>query len=287
MRILFIHGREQGGKNPDELKQTWIETLNKGLAAANATLPAGVAFDFPFYGDKLDEFTAAAALPSPADVIAKGPGQDRQFELFMQSALDEMYQSSRLTEAQIEAEMSDTDVREKGVQNWAWVQAIARAIDKHFTHQSEWTIQTFLQDVYLYTNLPTVTKGINAIVEKMLTNQPTVVVGHSLGSVVGYKVITGNKARIHLSKYVTVGSPLGIRAISSKLGIPENTGHDGWFNAYDKRDIVALNPLDSHYFPTDPAISNYNQVDNGTDNRHGIVGYLNDPKVAAAIAKSL
>jgi hypothetical protein len=287
MRILFVHGRAQGGNDPDALKQLWIQTLKQGLAAAKVTLPDKAVFDFPFYGDKLDEFTAAAALPTPGDVIAKGPGQDRKFEAFMQSALDEMYQNSRLTEKEVEAEMNGSDVREKGPQNWAWVQAIARAIDKRFTSQADWTIQNFLQDVYMYTTLPDVTKGINAIVENVLTDEPTVVVGHSLGSVVGYKVITDKKARIYLCKYVTLGSPLGIRAISTKLGIPENTAHDGWYNAYDERDIVALNPLDNRYFPTSPAIVNNNRVQNHTDNRHGIVGYLNDSNVAAAIEQSL
>ena len=88
-----------------------------------------------------------------------------------------------------------------------------------------------------------------------------------------------------LRKIITVGSPLGLRAISSKLGIAENpAGKDGWYNAYDERDIVALNPLDDTFFPADPAIVNNNKVRNKTDNRHGIIGYLNDKDVATIIA---
>ena len=56
MRVLLIHGRAQGGKDPVALEQTWIDTLDQGLAAAGKTLPAGVSFDFPFYGDRLDAF---------------------------------------------------------------------------------------------------------------------------------------------------------------------------------------------------------------------------------------
>jgi hypothetical protein len=135
---------------------------------------------------------------------------------------------------------------------------------------------------------PAVTKAIDAIVEAKLTQEPTIVVAHSLGSVVGYNVIKRNLPNIKLVKYITVGCPLGLRAISSKLGLLENPGGpDGWYNAYDPRDVVALNPLDQVYFPADPAIVNYGGVHNQTDNRHSIAGYLNDPSVARQVAEAL
>lgn len=287
MRILLIHGRAQGGKDEAELKRTWLETLQQGLDAAGERLPDDVSFDFPYYGDALDEFTAQADLPTPDDVVAKGPGQNSEFERFMQSALDEMYQGSTLTEQQVEAEMTTT-VREKGPQNWGWVQAIARALDKHVTGAADWTIDRFLKDVFLYVNQPVVTQGINEIVEDHIVDgEPTVVVGHSLGSVVGYRVIMDNRTRLNAVRYVTVGSPLGLRSISMRLGILENTPVQGWYNAYDERDVVALNPLNDTFFFTDPAIINNNRIQNQTDNRHGIVGYLNDPRVADIIAESV
>lgn len=287
MRILFVHGRAQGGRDPDALRRTWVETLETGLAAAGKSLPAGTEIDFPFYGDKLDEFANAAQLPSAAEVAAKGPGQDREYEQFMQSVLTEMYERSELTEQDVVAAAGGADVTEKGPANWGWVQAIARAIDRLTPRATDFTINRFLRDVYLYVNKPAVTGAINAIVEEKLTDQPTVVVGHSLGSVVAYRVILDNLATMHVCRYVTVGSPLGLRAISTRLGVPENPGHDGWYNAYDERDIVALNPLDERFFAADPAIENNNGIRNASDNHHGIVGYLNDAKVAAAIADAL
>ena len=287
MRILLIHGRAQGGLDKAQLKQTWIDTLERGLTAAGEQLPHGVAFDFPYYGDALDEFTARADLPTPGDVVAKGPGQNRDFERFMQSALDEMYHGSGLSEAEVEAQMTTGDVREKGPQNWGWVQAIGRTIDKRFGGAADWTINTFLKDVFLYVTRPAVQTGINRIVEDMIVDaEPTVVVAHSLGTVVGYRVIMNNRARLNVVKYITVGSPLGIRSISTRLGIPENPAATGWYNAYDERDVVALNPLDNQWFPTDPAIANFAGVDNHTENRHGIIGYLDDARVARVIAQA-
>lgn len=287
MRILFIHGRAQGGKSSSELRDEWLAALDKGLTAAGKSIPGNVEFDFPFYGDKLDEFTAMADLPTPDDVVAKGPGDNQDFERFLQSALDDIYQGSSLTEAQVEAEMEPDAAREKGPQNWGWVQAIARAIDKNFTGVTDWTIDKFLKDVFLYVNTPVVTRAINAIVEeKIVDNEPTLVVGHSLGTVVGYKVLQAHST-LNAVKYVTLGSPLGIRTISTRLGIPENSATDGWYNAYDERDVVALYRLADPHFPTDPVIVNNNMVNNHTDNRHGIAGYLDDARTAGIIADAV
>jgi hypothetical protein len=62
---------------------------------------------------------------------------------------------------------------------------------------------------------------------------------------------------------------------------------NGWFNAYDERDFVALHPLDKEHFNINPPIENKNNVDNHTPNRHGIVGYLNDVDVAKRIYDAL
>jgi hypothetical protein len=288
MRVLMVHGRSQGGKLADELLSTWVDTLREGFTAATKEWPDKVQFDFPYYADELDRFAAQKNLPTPTDVVAKGTGQNQEFEQFMQSALDEMKRNTTISDEEVRQHMDPTAPQEKGVQNWNWVQAIARAIDTRFTGTSTFTIEKFLRDVFVYVNHRDVERKINAIVEAKLTAEPTVVVGHSLGSVVAYKVILRNRAKLNLRKFITVGSPLGLKAISSKLGVPENPGgEDGWYNAYDERDIVALNPLDNVYFRTDPAIVNNNKVKNKTDNRHGIIGYLNDRDVAAQIAAAL
>lgn len=287
MRILFVHGRSQGGKNALALKETWIRTLKAGFKKNRSVLPDEITIDFPFYGDKLNEFTSQAELPGPDDVLQRGPGSNQDFEQFLQSTLADIKTTKGVSDAEIMKFTDSTDVQAKDIQNWGWVRAIARFIDDYFTDASEFTIESFLKDVYLYVSSPKVTAGINRIVEDTLTTEPTIVVSHSLGTVVAYKVILDNISKLNIVKHVTVGSPLGIRAISSKLGIPENPAKLGWFNAYDERDIVALHPLDNDYFPATPAVVNYDGVNNQTDNRHGIIGYLNDPSVAKQVAAAI
>ena len=115
---------------------------------------------------------------------------------------------------------------------------------------------------------------------------PTVVVSHSLGTVVAYNLLKreGKQNGWVTPLFVTLGSPLAVKAIRKAVAPnrhPEGVGT--WFNALDERDVVALYPLNDAFFPTDPAVENKTDVDNPTENRHGIEGYLADPVVAAKI----
>lgn len=288
MRILFIHGRSQGGKDPDVLLENWIDALKRGLQAAGLRLPDGVQFDFPFYADTLDRFVSGLKDPNP-DVIemAGGNGTASALDDFLAESLDEIVHDAEIPEAEVQAMVEGPAVTEMAPQNWRWVRAIAKAIDKRLTPASEWTIKRFLTDVHLYIANRNVQRAINAIVASELRQEPTVVVGHSLGSVVGYRLLAELQDASHIRRYITLGSPLGMKSIAKRLGIAQHVGQPTWFNAFDKRDIVALHPLDQKRFPTQPAILNHDQVNNHTPNRHGIAGYLDDPQVARAVVEGL
>ena len=51
--------------------------------------------------------------------------------------------------------------------------------------------------------------------------------------------------------------------------------------------MVALNPLDANNFPMQPPIVNNGNINNSTDNRHGIIAYLDDRVVAQRILSGL
>jgi hypothetical protein len=286
MRLLLVHGRSQGGKDPVKLKAEWLDALSKGLQKAGLAMPANVDIDFPFYGDRLDEFARQFALPADPAIVPKGSPVFDEYQEFRRQIADEMRARAGITDAQVRAEMGPAPVAEKGVENWGWVQAIVRLLDRHLTGVSETTIEVFLRDVFLYVKRPGVRNVIDKIVADMVKPDTAVVVGHSLGTVVAYNVIRAAARKIPL--YVTVGSPLGIRAIRGTLSpIGNPVGTKGWYNAYDAHDIVSLYPLDKDNFDVDPAITNNGTVQNWTDNRHGIVGYLDDANVAKAVYSGL
>ena len=95
-------------------------------------------------------------------------------------------------------------------------------------------------------------------------------------------------AAVKVPLLVTVGSPLGVNAVQSRLQphtFPKPVGE--WFNAMDPDDVVALYPLGPKHFKTGGTIENYTHVKNWTDNQHGIAGYLDDEKVAKKIYEGI
>jgi len=288
MRLLLVHGRGQGAMEAAALQDTWTKTLRAGYKDADLTYPDSLDVDFPYYADALDARVAKSKLPLPQNVQPKGDAEATPYEEFVRDSLNEMQQNARISDADVRAEAGPIPATEKGIANWKLTRAIARLIDRRFTGVASHSIDTFLRDVYLYVTDRNTAREINAIVAAKLTDEPTVVVGHSLGSVVAYRVLLEQGTKVKLRRYITVGSPLGIKTIASKLGVLKYPAADlPWYNAYDEGDIVALNPLKDPYFKTDPAITNYSQVRNKTDNRHGIIGYLNDKTVAQRIAEAL
>lgn len=288
MRLLLVHGIAQGGKNPVDLEKTWLDTLRAGFETANIPFPTTLSVDFPYYGDALDARVAKSKLPLPQQIVPKGGEAPSEYEEFVRNSLAEMKQGAKISDTEVETEAGPIPAAEKGIQNWRLTQALARVIDKRLGRFTSFTIESFLREVFLYVNNRVVTKEINGIVAAKLTNEPTVVIGHSLGTVVAYRVLLEQGANLKLRRYITVGSPLGIKAISSQLGVLKYPPADlDWYNAYDEGDIVALNPLNDPWFKTDPVITNYNGVQNDTDNQHGIIGYLNDANVARCVAEAL
>jgi hypothetical protein len=285
MRLLLVHGRDQQGQDPEKLKADWLAALHKGLQKSGLKLPANVEVDFPFYGDRLDGFARQFDLPADPAIVPKGSSVFDEYQEFRRQVAEEMRIHAGITDAEIQAEIGPIPA-EKGIENWAWVQAIVRLLDRYVTGVSQTAIEVFLRDVYLYVKRAGVRNVIDKIVTDMVKPDTAVVVGHSLGTVVAYNVLAGAPRKIPL--YVTVGSPLGIRAIRNTLiPISNPVGTKGWYNAFDAHDIVSLYPLDKGNFDVDPAISNNGTVQNWTENRHGIVGYLDDANVAKAVHSGL
>lgn len=280
-RILFVHGRAQQGKDPVALKEEWFASLLRGAAKSGMTI-GSVEVAFPFYGDVLDSFSRQMDIPLTSEVGMRGL-QDDDFLRFQYDVANAMRLARGISDSKVDEEYTGT--RERGPQNWEWVHAILRALDKNAGGLGQAAIESFTRDVYLYTRRAGVQAEINRIVAAQLTEEPTIVVGHSLGSVVAYNVLRTDTRRLNIPLYVSLGSPLGIRAIRDELRplrYPDRLGR--WFNAFDPRDVVALYPLDQNNFPVRPAIENKGDIDNYTDNRHGIVAYLDDREVARQIA---
>src|SRR6266542_3136670 len=104
MKLVMVHGRAQQGKDPVALKKEWLDALNYGLARAEATLPADVSVEFPFYGNLLAKLVEQCGTPLGKEVIAKGPNPDAEQELRGQ-ILAEIAAGAGLSDADIAREL--------------------------------------------------------------------------------------------------------------------------------------------------------------------------------------
>ncbi len=288
-RLVLVHGRSQQGKIAKELKAQWLESLHDGLRAAGIQ---GEVPDervaFPFYGDTLDSLVNDPDRKAP-DVIVAGDGDPGAAEQeFIGKYVAAVVAKVGLSEGEIQAE-SDTGVVEAGAQNWPWVLAALRALEK-VPGVSANAIALATRDVWLYLTHPGIGRTIDNGVRSAMTTDETVVVAHSLGTVVTYNLLTREAAERgwQVPRLVTVGSPLGLAEIVRRISpLRYPIGDGSWFNARDPQDTVALHPLDSTFFAVRPDIENHSKVQNPTPNHHGISGYLSDPLVAQRIWEAL
>jgi hypothetical protein len=290
-QLVFVHGRAQQNRDAAALKTNWIAALKQGLAKSNLSLPIGEEdIRFPFYGDTLDGLVRELPEDKIAGVIIRGAESDEAHQAFMRSVLEEVRQKEGITEEQVEALM-DRDVIQRGPENWEWVQGLLKAIDTYVPHASGASIALVTNDVYQYLRNPGIRDTIETGVRAAITPAvPTVVVGHSLGTVVAYNMLQREGAALGwvVPLYVSLGSPLAVTAIKQALRpIKHPPCVEKWYNAMDERDVVSLYPLDKLHFDIDPEVENKTNVDNQTGNRHGISGYLSDKDVAQRIHEAL
>ncbi|WP_428422820.1 hypothetical protein [Methylibium sp.] len=287
MKLVFVHGRDQQGKVRADLQRVWEEALDVGLANAGLPRPQGMSVAFPYYGDELERLVKALGTPLVADVRTRGDNPDTAEADFRGRLLAELAAGAGISELAIAEQLGGLPA-EKGPLNWPWVQAILRALDR--TPLGEASIDAFTRDVYVYLTNDVVGRTIDKLVVDAIGDEPSVVVAHSLGSIVTYRSLRQLGARANVRRFITVGSPLGVTAIREHLlppALARPEGVSAWFNAFDRRDVVALRPLDRGTWDIDPPIENRSTVDNHTDNRHGISGYLDDPVIARWIAEGL
>lgn len=290
-QLVFVHGRAQQGKNADLLKKEWIEAWKAGLAKNGLTLPiAEDMIRFPYYGDTLDQLVKGSTEDQAADVVIRGAESNNDEQAFMRSILREVQEMKGITDDLVR-QVANPEATERGPMNWGWVQAILSTLDQHIPGASGASVALFTHDVYEYLKNPGIRDVIDSGIRKAFSPDiETVVVSHSLGTVVAYNVLRrdGDDAGWKIPTFITLGSPLAVKVIKQGLTpIRHPRCAPIWFNAMDERDVVALYPLDADHFGVNPSIENKTDVDNPTENRHGISGYLSDPVVAKRIYEAL
>jgi hypothetical protein len=297
--LVLVHGRAQEHKDSIALKREWLDALREGLRKNGLQLPIPEErIRFPFYGDTLYGLVSNLPDDQVAEVIVRGSREDPQLRAFLADVLEEVATRKGITDEQIERmgqaaiqARGGAEVLERGVLNWGWVQGILSALDTHVPGASGASIALATTDVYRYLTNPAIRDKLEAGVRQAMTpNVESVVVSHSLGTVVAYNLLRrdGEQRGWRVPLFVTLGSPLAVKKIRTTLAPNKHPACvRRWFNAMDPDDVVSLYPLDRGHFPLDPEIENKTDVDNDTQNQHGISGYLADRAVARRIHDAL
>ncbi|KPE52950.1 hypothetical protein [Chryseobacterium indologenes] len=287
MRILFIHGRAQEHSSQEELLDKWTTELKKSFENAGISYPEGVTLHMPYYGKELislrDQFK---------DDVHSGKYQMRsaedldEIQALHNDLLNDMAENAGITPKQILEEMK-METQERGLQNNPIILALARILDRYGKKYANDLILKETDDVVTYLVVPDVKVVINKLVTDALTSEPTIIIAHSLGTVIAYEVLHMlKKEDYNICGLITLGSPLGMKAIIRQLYTSPTfplVVSGSWTNLYDKRDIVSLRALEAAHFKVNPEILNIDVI-NKTDNRHGIEGYLSNAFVAKSIS---
>lgn len=288
-QLILIHGRSQQMKDGTLLKGSWVDSLKQGFVNAGLTMNLDESkVHFPYYGNTL--INLIDKVQDPAPIVIKG---------LMGSTPEQMFKAALFTEAikrtasaeEIQAERAAGDaeasqVKEKGPLNWGWVLAGLRVIDN--LKGGSWALAKFTDDVYKYLTDDDIQAAINNGVKKAFTNEPTVVVAHSLGTIVAYALMKGDAATSwNIPTLITLGSPLAVGAVSERIRplIRPDCVED-WYNGRDPHDTVALFPLRPEHFP-DVLTGAKETIENTSSNHHGIESYLADRDVAKWIYNAI
>jgi hypothetical protein len=295
--LVFLHGRGQEFRKPEQLLRRWLAALNAGLTAAGADpLPADRVV-MPFYGNVLYQATAASAgkalrLESTRPPDEPGPfdpatppvtgALERELLLDMARAAGMAVPDPDEPPPPVERTGGRGRLREEGLRDrilsWGPARELLVSLAKR-SRVDQLVITAQLRDVAVY--LSDGRDGVLEVVRESVPPEgPLLLVSHSLGTVVARDLLRDDDVRRRTALWVTAGSPLGLEAVQENL-VERGRQHPGveWLTAYDVNDVVALgHPLARSWGAPLTDLD----VENDTD-PHSISRYLAHARVAGPI----
>ena len=285
VKILLVHGRNLVGKDPEQLQVQWLAAIQRGCSAAGIGAPPDEAYAMPFYGDRFETLLEGVDAPLAEEIAVRDPDTiDPRYLEFRRDFFEEIRSGAGITDLQISSELELLGA--EGAPNRVQcAQAALQALDKYMPRLTDGALDGYARDVWAYLATPHIRNEIDRLVGTGMGAEPTLLVGHSLGSLIAYSILR----RVHscvAPRLVTLGSPLGLATVRNHfrpLNFPDGVRH--WFNGYDQRDLVALRGLGTEVFPVQPPVHNEKDLVNQTRNFHGAEGYLETPAVARALVE--
>jgi hypothetical protein len=243
-----VHGIAQQYRGREETLNEWIPALADGLewATGRRIKPD---LDIAFYGDLFRRSDFPDYEPKPR---TKGPLVTNSTAWLTdldeaERAELEMAVSSIVTPADL-ATAAEEVSRQKAVGLWlpAWAATLVGAVERRFPKGSGIYFLWAIKQVRKYVLDVEVKAKVDRITAKAAAGA-TVLIGHSLGSVVAYEYLRqhpGHSVRLLL----TLGSPLGLKMIRDRLPASD-LNVPNWVNIRDPHDPVTVAGALSQWYP--------------------------------------
>jgi pimeloyl-ACP methyl ester carboxylesterase len=230
-RIVCVHGIAQEYKSRESLLAEWTPSLCGGVSNAKGRLdPSTVGM--AFYGCLFRPRGGKKGGSIPAYVVG-------DLDAFEVELLRDLF------EAGVPATAAKGQAKGGVVRSAAgMLQAVARL--PFFGGIAQKVVIWQLKQVSMYVGDPRVNAAARDAVLEAIGADTRVLIGHSLGSIVAWETLCANPT-LKIHTFLTLGSPLGVPALLSRLCPPVDRlpgawpgGVTRWVNIADDRDVVAL-----------------------------------------------
>jgi hypothetical protein len=283
MRLVLVHGINNENKSERIIIDQWLDALSYSLSPADLAVIRKAEIIAPYYGDILYEAVRRQSAAGPQPVAQSAAGAPDDEADFYRDVLDDMAPAAGLTTAVISEQVGTDEATELGPTRRALF-ALVRGLERVSPFKGS-LILRFLPQAFVYLHRDSAAT-IEGIVRPPLMGTRCVVVGHSLGTIVTYKLLR-SEAAARAPFYLTLGSPLAVAAVKNAIGPlferPDTVSR--WLNGLDADDPVTIGrALTNTNFG--PGIENIVDIDNG-DSAHDICIYLRDRRIAETLVKEL
>jgi hypothetical protein len=289
MRLVFVHGINNEDNTPASIEGTWWNALTKGWNAAGVAPKRLPDITVAYYADLLTGKTESAAVEMGPSATSTG---------LAAGLLQEYADAAGVTPDEIAtaaAEMGvPADAVAQGVPHEGWIVSFASILERILPTKGKLIARLFLHQAVTYINDKVLAAQIDRKVASSIFDgklDPVIVIAHSLGTVVSYRVLaSASSARRDVPLFVTLGSPLSVRMFKSILparGSMPTPPIGNWFNGRHKEDFVTLGRAITEQSIGFPGVKDSTKIADENPDRHSIVQYLSSPAVAKTIYEHL
>ncbi|MET9479069.1 hypothetical protein [Streptomyces sp. NPDC006638] len=283
-RIVGVHGIRQSRTSQAQLTRDWLRALNRGLGdVGRPDLPAD-ALELPHWTGLLAR--GANHLGPDDDLFGADAPMSEEEADFVAAALAEVVRQD-----DVDA-VGQLGTRTLGLpQLWpARLNPLLLAYDLRFPRGGKLFV-SMMREVRFYLYQPDLAAQVRAMIVEAFDADTSVVIGHSLGSVIAYDLLRRDEIprdrAIGVRTFLTCGSPLTVPAVRRGLGIADGEplklpGDIAWVNVFDPGDFITGGVGLS---AVSPEITDA-RVDNGIGDPHSAVRYLRTTPVVLGIAGS-